>query len=99
MIRTNMMLSGVGVDSPIKALTRSHDNIILVCSKIDMKPQRPGLFQPFPSLSNGHLDLVSLLLITRVTKTPQGPPHTWCLLLSFTKHLRIGMRKEERQSK
>jgi hypothetical protein len=94
-----MMLSGVGVDSPIKALTRSHDNIILVCSKIDMKPQRPGLFQPFPSLSNGHLDLVSLLLITRVTKTPQGPPHTWCLLLSFTKHLRIGMRKEERQSK
>jgi hypothetical protein len=38
---------------------------------------------------------VSLPLITRVTKTPQGPPHTWCLLLSFTKHLRNGMRKEE----
>jgi hypothetical protein len=41
-----------------------------------------GLFQPFPSLSNGHLDRVGLPLITRVTKTPQGPPHTWCLLLS-----------------
>jgi hypothetical protein len=63
------------------------------------RPQRPGLFQPFPSLSNDHLDLVSLLLITWVTKTPQAPLHTWCLLLSFTKHLRIGMRKEERQSK
>jgi hypothetical protein len=47
------------------------------------------------SLSNGHIDRVSLPLITRVTKTPQGPPHTWCLLLSFTKHLRNGMRKEE----
>jgi hypothetical protein len=30
------------------------------------------------SLSNGHLDRVSLPLITRVTKTPQGPPYTWC---------------------
>jgi hypothetical protein len=47
------------------------------------------------SLSICHLDRVSLLLITRVTKTPQGPPHTRCLLLSFTKHLRIGMTKEE----
>jgi hypothetical protein len=28
-----MTLSGVGGDSPIKALTRSHNNIILVCSK------------------------------------------------------------------
>jgi hypothetical protein len=54
-----------------------------------------SLFQPFPSLSNGRLDRVSLPLITRVTKTPQGPPHTWCLLQSFTKHLRNRMRKEE----
>jgi hypothetical protein len=51
-------------------------------------------FNPFP-LSNGRLDWVSLLLITRATKTPQGPPHTWCLLLGFTKHSRIRMRKEE----
>ena len=29
----NMMLSGVGGNNPIKALTRSHNNIILVCSK------------------------------------------------------------------
>jgi hypothetical protein len=58
------------------------------------KATKPDLFQPFPSLSNGHLDRVSLPLITRVTKTPQGPPHTWCLLLSFTNHLRNRMRKE-----
>jgi hypothetical protein len=44
---------------------------------------------------NGHLDRVSLLLITRVIKTPQGPPHTWCLLLGFTNQLRKEMRKEE----
>jgi hypothetical protein len=30
-----------------------------------------------------------------VTKTLQGPPHTWCLFLGFTKRSRIGMRKEE----
>jgi hypothetical protein len=30
---TNMTLSDVGGYSPIKALTRSHNNIILVCSK------------------------------------------------------------------
>jgi hypothetical protein len=28
-----MTLSDVGGDSPIKALTRSHSNIILVCGK------------------------------------------------------------------
>ena len=41
--------------------------------------QRPGLFQPFPSLKRS-LRPSELLLITRDTKSPQGPPHNWCLL-------------------
>jgi hypothetical protein len=46
--------------------------------------QRPGLFQPFPSLSNGHLDRVSFLLNQTGHLDPsQGPPHTWCLLLDY----------------
>src|SRR6187455_1462186 len=45
------------------------------------RPQRPGLFQPFP-LSNGPSDRVSFSSQIKVgNKTsPQGPPHTWCLL-------------------
>jgi hypothetical protein len=45
------------------------------------RPQRPGLFQPFP-LSNGPSDRVSFSSqIKAGNKTsPQGPPHTWCLL-------------------
>jgi len=44
------------------------------------RPQRPGLFQPFP-LSNDPTDRVSFLFsITWNTKFPQGPPHNWCLL-------------------
>jgi hypothetical protein len=44
------------------------------------RPQRPGLFQPFP-LSNGPSDRVSFSSqITWESNFPQGPPHTWCLL-------------------
>jgi len=45
------------------------------------RPQRSGLFQPFP-LSNGPSDRVSLSSqIKAGNKTsPQGPPHNWCLL-------------------
>jgi hypothetical protein len=42
--------------------------------------QRPGLFQPFPSLKRS-LRLSELLFsIKRDTKSSQGPPHNWCLL-------------------
>jgi hypothetical protein len=42
--------------------------------------QRPGLFQPFPSLkwSLGPSEL--LFSIKRDTKSSQGPPHNWCVL-------------------
>ena len=44
------------------------------------RPQRPGLFQPFP-LSNDPTDRVSFLFsITWNTKFLQGPPQDWCLL-------------------
>ena len=45
------------------------------------RPQRPGLFQPFP-LSNGPSDRVSFSSSqSNGNKTsPQGPPHNWCLL-------------------
>jgi hypothetical protein len=44
------------------------------------RPQRPGLFQPFP-LSNDPSDRVSFLFsITWNTKFPQGSPQDWCLL-------------------
>jgi hypothetical protein len=44
------------------------------------RPQRPGLFQPFP-LSNGPSDRVSFSSqITWESNFPQGPPHNWCLL-------------------
>src|SRR5688572_5076777 len=43
--------------------------------------QRPGLFQPFPSLkrSLGPSEL-SLLKLTGNKTSPQGPPHNWFLL-------------------
>jgi hypothetical protein len=45
------------------------------------RPQRPGLFQPLPSLerSLGPSEL-SLLKSTGNKTSPQGPPHNWCLL-------------------
>jgi hypothetical protein len=42
--------------------------------------QRPGLFQPFPSLKRSLRPSELLFLIKRDTKSPQGPPHNWCLL-------------------
>ena len=39
------------------------------------RPQRPGLFQPFPSLNRSLRPVECFFLITRVTKTPQGSPH------------------------
>jgi hypothetical protein len=42
--------------------------------------QRPGLFQPFPSLKRSLGPSELLFLINRNMKFPQGPPHNWCLL-------------------
>jgi hypothetical protein len=59
------------------------------------RPQRSGLFQPFPSL-NRSLRLVECFFsITRVTKTPQGSPHNSVSLANFTKHLESSERDEE----
>jgi hypothetical protein len=41
---------------------------------------RPGLFQPFPSLKRSLRPSELLFSIKRDTKSPQGPPHNWCLL-------------------
>jgi hypothetical protein len=42
--------------------------------------QRPGLFQPFPSLKRSLGPSELLFSINLNTKFPQGPPHDWCLL-------------------
>jgi hypothetical protein len=42
--------------------------------------QRPGLFQPFPSLKRSLRPSELLFSIKRDTKSPQGPPYNWCLL-------------------
>jgi hypothetical protein len=42
--------------------------------------QRPDLFQPFPSLKWSLRPSELLFSIKRDTKSPQGPPHNWCLL-------------------
>jgi hypothetical protein len=42
--------------------------------------QWPGLFQPFPSLKRALRPSELLFSIKRDTKSPQGPPHNWCLL-------------------
>jgi hypothetical protein len=42
--------------------------------------QRPGLFQPFPSLKRSLRPSELLFVIKWNTKFPQGPPHDWCLL-------------------
>jgi hypothetical protein len=41
---------------------------------------RPGLFQPFPYLKRSPRPSELLFSIKRDTKSPQGPPHNWCLL-------------------
>jgi hypothetical protein len=40
------------------------------------RPQRSGLFQPFSSLNQSLRPVECFFLITRVTKTPQGSPHS-----------------------
>jgi hypothetical protein len=58
-------------------------------------PQRPGLFQPFPSLKR-HLDRVSFSSQSNGTqKFPQGPPHNWCLLPRL--QLSLITRKNEKE--
>jgi hypothetical protein len=42
--------------------------------------QRPGLFQPFPSLKRSLGPSELLFSIKREQTSPQGPPHNWCLL-------------------
>jgi hypothetical protein len=42
--------------------------------------QRPGLFQPFTSFKRSLRPSELLFSIKRDTKSPQGPPHNWCLL-------------------
>jgi hypothetical protein len=42
--------------------------------------QRPGLFQPFPSLKRPLGPSELLFSIKREQTSPQGPPHNWCLL-------------------
>jgi hypothetical protein len=42
--------------------------------------QRPGLFQPFPYLKRSLRPSELFFSIKRDTKSPQGPPHNWCLL-------------------
>jgi hypothetical protein len=42
--------------------------------------QRPGLFQPFPSLKRSLGPSELLFSIKREQTSLQGPPHNWCLL-------------------
>jgi hypothetical protein len=60
--------------------------------------QRPGLFQPFPSLkrSLGPSEL-SLLKSSGNKTSPQGPPHNWCLLPRL--QVSIDLKKERERRK
>jgi hypothetical protein len=57
--------------------------------------QRPGLFQPFPSLKRSLRPSELLFSIKRDTKSPQGPPHNWCLL----SWLQLSWNQERRKKK
>ena len=59
------------------------------------RPQRLGLFQPFPSLIRSLRPVECFFLITRVTKTPQGSPQNYVSLACFTIHLEGWERDEE----
>jgi hypothetical protein len=56
--------------------------------------QRPGLFQPFPSLKWSPRPSELLFSIKRNTKFPQEPSHNWCLLPRLQLSL---SRKNEKQ--
>jgi hypothetical protein len=57
--------------------------------------QRPGLFQPFPSLKRSLRPSELLFSIKRDTKSPQRPPHNWCLL----PWLQLSWNQERRKKK
>jgi hypothetical protein len=59
--------------------------------------QRPGLFQPFPSLKRPLRPSELLFSIKWNTKFPQGPPHNWCLLPWL--QLSLITRKNEKEKK
>jgi hypothetical protein len=61
--------------------------------------QRPGLFQPFPSLKRSLRPSELLFSIKWNTKFPQGPPHNWCLLPWLQLSLITRMEKEKKRSK
>jgi hypothetical protein len=61
--------------------------------------QRPGLFQPFPSLKRSLGPSELLFSIKREQTSPQGPPHNWCLLPRLKLSLITRMEKEKKQSK
>jgi hypothetical protein len=60
--------------------------------------QRPGLFEPFPSLKRSLRPSDFLFSIKRDTKSPQGPPHLVSLAL-VTIELESRKNEEEKQSK
>jgi hypothetical protein len=59
--------------------------------------QRPGLFQPFPSLKRSLGPIELFFSITWKTKFPQGPPHDWCLLPQL--QVSLVSRKNEKEKK
>jgi hypothetical protein len=59
--------------------------------------QRPGLFQPFPSLKRSFGPSELFFSITWNTKFPQGPPQDWCLLPQL--QVSLIARKNEKESK
>ena len=61
--------------------------------------QRPGLFQPFPSLKRSLRPSELLFSIKRNTKFPQGPPHNWCLLPWLQLSLITRKNEKKKQSK
>ena len=58
--------------------------------------QRPGLFQPFPSLKRSLGPNELFFSITWNTKFPQGSPHNWCLLPQL--QVSLISRKNEKES-
>jgi hypothetical protein len=61
--------------------------------------QRPGLFQPFPSLKRSLGPSELFFSITWNTKFPQGSPHDWCLLPQLQVSLISRRNEKEKQSK
>jgi hypothetical protein len=61
--------------------------------------QRPGLFQPFPSLKRSLRPSELLFSINWNTKFPQGPPHDWCLLPQLQVSLISRKNERRKQSK